>query len=385
MQKISIIYLIDQMRNMGGAEKNLLNIISHINRARFNVHLYTFHLDSPMREVLEEKNIPCSQISYPTSIKGIFEFFTLARKIRKIKVNILHSYFEGADIWGTFLAKLAGIRVIISSKRDMGFTKNKKILTAYKIVNPFITKIISVSDAVKHQVNLQEKVNLDKIVTIYNGVDINKFRKSSHYKAFPSGLKLNSSSAIVGVLANIKPVKGLEYFIHAASRILQKFPSTQFIVVGGCLPNQESISYFKQLKLLVKNLRLDYNFFFLGERSDIAGVLSYFDISVLPSLSEGFSNTVIESMSAGKPLVVTDVGGNSEAVIHGKTGYVVPPGDINKLTDAISDLLQNRNLAIKMGNEGKKRAKALFSMDLMIDKIEKIYISTINRKYPSFV
>jgi len=154
--------------------------------------LFTLKNTQYLREVLEEKNIPCSQISYPTSIKGIFKFFTLARKIRKIKVNILHSYFEGADIWGTFLAKLAGIRVIISSKRDMGFTKNKKILTAYKIVNPFITKIISVSDAVKHQVNLQEKVNLDKIVTIYNGVDINKFRNSSHYKAFPSGLRLNS-------------------------------------------------------------------------------------------------------------------------------------------------------------------------------------------------
>ena len=89
---------------------------------------------------------------------------------------------------------------------------------------------------------------------------------------------------------------------------------------------------------------------------------------MLPSLSEGFSNTVLESMSAGKPLVVTDVGGNSEAVIHGKTGFIVPPQNINKLADAILLLLADKKMAKRMGEEGRKKAIQFFSIETMIEK-----------------
>jgi glycosyltransferase involved in cell wall biosynthesis len=129
---------------------------------------------------------------------------------------------------------------------------------------------------------------------------------------------------------------------------------------------------------MVKDLNLENRFFFLGQRSDIPDILSIMDISVLPSLSEGFSNTIVESMAAGKPLVVTDVGGNSEAVVHNKTGLVVPPQNVDRLADAISLLLANKNLAKSMSEAGKLRAKELFSQDTMINKIENIYTSALN-------
>ena len=377
MQKIPIMFLIDQMRNIGGAEKNLLNIISHLNRDRFEISLYTFQLDFPMIKILKQKKIPCKQISYPTTLRGFLKFFALSNTIRKRKIKILHSYFEGSDIWGMLLAKLSGIPVTISSKRDMGFSKNKKILTAYKFINPFVTRIIAVSEAVRCQINIQEKVNLNKIITIYNGVDISKYFVSKYNKALKSQLNLSTFSPIVGVLANIKPVKGLEFFIQAAAKVLNRFPETQFIVIGACLPNHECQSYYDKLKSLVKKLKLENNFYFVGERSDIPDLLSILDVSVLPSLSEGFSNTVLESMSAGLPLVVTDVGGNSEAVIDGKTGFVVPPKDIVKMADSINLLLANKELAKKMGREGRKRAQQLFSMDRMINKIENLYVSSL--------
>ena len=84
--------------------------------------------------------------------------------------------------------------------------------------------------------------------------------------------------------------------------------------------------------------------------------MSIIDVSVLPSLSERFTNTVIESMAAGNPFVVTDVGGNSEAVVHGKTGFVVPPKNSDKLAEAISIVLHNQKLAKTMGEAGRKRA-----------------------------
>ncbi len=102
------------------------------------------------------------------------------------------------------------------------------------------------------------------------------------------------------------------------------------------------------------------------------------NISVLPSLSEGFSNTVIESMAAGKPVVVTDVGGNAEAVVHQETGFVVPPRNVEKLAEAIELLLVDKNLAYRMGQAGRQRTERLFSIETMISKIENLYLSTLN-------
>lgn len=366
------------MCDLGGAERNLLNILTHLNDKQFRFYLYTFDSGPPMTNLLKRRKIKYFQIPYPTTLYGIKKFVRLSWEIRRLKVDILHSYFEGSDIWGTLLAKLAGIPVIISSKRDLGFSKNKKILMAYRFINPFVTKIISVSEAVKYQVSLQEKVNLKKIVTIYNGVDPDQFSGSNQKDALKAELKLNISSPIVGVLANIRPIKGMEYFIYAASKVVKKFPTAQFIIIGKCLPSQESLIYYDRLKSLVKELKLYNNLYFIGGRRDIPDILSIMDVSVLPSLSEGFSNTVIESMFASKPLVVTNVGGNAEAVVHGKTGFVVPPKNIDKLADAVTMLLADKKLAKRMGEAGKVRAKQLFSVETMIERIENLYVTTLN-------
>jgi len=379
MRKISVLYLIDEMRILGGAERNLLKIMTHIDHNRFRFSLYTFQAGPQMLSMLEQNNIKCVQIPYPTTLQGLLKFLVLCKKIRGQKIDILHSYFEGSDIWGTLLAKLAGIPIIISSKRDMGFSKSKKILMAYRLINPFVTKIISVSEAVKIQTHLQEKVDLKKIVTIYNGVDPDKFSNSRHKNILKTELKLNSSLPIVAILSNIRPIKGMEYFVYAAAKVVELFPQVQFIIVGNCLPGLGRLTYYNKLKSQVKELKLENNFFFLGGRSDIPDILSAIDISVLSSLSEGFSNTVIESMAAAKPLIVTDVGGNSEAVVHGKTGFVVPPKNIDKLADAISTLLKDKKLAKSMGEAGRKRAKQLFSTKTMINKIENLYITALNK------
>ncbi len=217
-----------------------------------------------MKEQLEAKNIRCGLMPYPTSLKGIRAYLALARKIRQQKINILHSYFESSDIWGTLLAQLAHIPIIISSKRDLGFLKSKKVLLAYRFVNPFITKLTAVSEAVRNQVSIQEKVNLDKIVTIYNGVDIFAFSDSNGYSSLKDELRLDFHSPIVGVLANIKPIKGLEYFIQAAARILIRIPHTQFIIIGDILPTAESQNYYQQLQNLIRQLKLEKNLFFSG-------------------------------------------------------------------------------------------------------------------------
>ncbi|MCK5534910.1 glycosyltransferase, partial [bacterium] len=130
---------------------------------------------------------------------------------------------------------------------------------------------------------------------------------------------------------------------------------------------------------VAKKLRITGNVVFTGERSDIPELLSVMDISVLSSLSEGFSNTILESMAAGKPVVATNVGGNPEVVSDNETGILVPPANSQMLAKAMLYLLKNKELAQKMGEAGRKRIEEFFSLKRMTENTEKLYDVLLSR------
>ena len=119
---------------------------------------------------------------------------------------------------------------------------------------------------------------------------------------------------------------------------------------------------------------------FLGKRDDIFNILALTDISVLSSVKEGFSNVILESMAASKPVVATDVGGNREAIVDGETGYIVPPKDYNLLAEKIELLINDRKKREEMGIMGKKRVENEFSIKIMAEKTKKLYFDLLKIK-----
>jgi glycosyltransferase involved in cell wall biosynthesis len=145
----------------------------------------------------------------------------------------------------------------------------------------------------------------------------------------------------------------------------------EFVIIGGDV--HEAGDSMDDMKLFAKGMNIAEKIHFLGERKDIADLISIFDVGVISSLSEGFSNVILEYMASGKPVVATDVGGNREAVMHGETGLLVPPENAHKLAEGIKVFLENREIALRCGLAGRKRVEKEFSLKGMIGKYENMF------------
>jgi glycosyltransferase involved in cell wall biosynthesis len=169
------------------------------------------------------------------------------------------------------------------------------------------------------------------------------------------------------MVANLRPVKGVDVFLESARLVLDSVPGINFIVAGE---GEER----KRLKGICRQLKLDSSVKLIGVISDVIPLLRASDIGVLSSSSESLSNAIIEYMAAGLPVVCTDVGGNRELVHDGLNGFLVPPGDPQKLADAIVKLVNDPDLRIKMGRESRQRAELLFDLDRTMKDYEALYL-----------
>jgi glycosyltransferase involved in cell wall biosynthesis len=261
---------------------------------------------------------------------------------------------------------------VVSSRRDMGFKNKRRHIWAYRLVNPFVTRIIVNSQAVRFSVNVQQNVPSKKMVTIYNGVNLRTFDPITvSNDKLKEQLGLPCHAPVVGMIANLHPIKGYPDFLSAARSVINEICNTHFLIVG----NGELRA---RLERAATDLGIKDNIHFLGERSDIPEILSIIDISVLSSLSEGFSNTILESMAMEKPVIATKVGGNPEAIVHGVNGFLVKPGASKDLGDAILKLLNEKDLAHSMGRYGRETVEKRFSQEKMIEKILGLYCKLLS-------
>jgi len=186
-------------------------------------------------------------------------------------------------------------------------------------------------------------------------------------------LGLDRDTPVVGIVANLIPYKGHREFIEAASIVNKEFPDTKYLIIG----RDDGIG--EDLRNLARTLNIMDTLIFTGARNDIPALLALIDIQVLASHEESLSNAILEGMAAGNPLVVTDVGGNTEMVIPGETGIVVPPRNPEALANGILTLLRDREKAGKMGLAGQERVKNHFDINKMIKEMEELYIQTITK------
>jgi glycosyltransferase involved in cell wall biosynthesis len=215
----------------------------------------------------------------------------------------------------------------------------------YAMMSTFSYRIIAVSGAVRDE--LQTYIgNNDRIHVIHNSVDIPR------HGSFPQW-----NDNIVLAAGGICPRKGYIHYIHAAAFVKKEFPKVEFRIAGSVWHRQ----YYKQLVQAVYDLGLQENVSFFGRTEDMATLYKSATICVIPSEAEPFSLVAIEAMARGLPVVATRSGGPQEIVRHEETGYLVPTGDPEEMAERIITLLTNRDLAKRMGDAGKERAKIKFN------------------------
>lgn len=316
-------------------------------------------------------------------INPVYDFLALANLLillLRAKPNIVHTHTSKAGFLGRLAAKLARIPIIIHTPHGHVFfgyfnaLKNTIFVYLEKLTARITDKIIALTEGEKNDYKSYKIASEDKIVAINSGVDLGKIRELPLRERgkFKGELGIPEKSLVIGTAGRLEAVKGPEYLLEAAKDIVFKYPQTFFVFSGDGILRRKLEK--KALDLNIKN-----NTIFLGWRNDIAQVISVYDIFVLPSLNEGMGRVLVEAMALGKPVVASNVGGIPDLVIHGKTGFLVPPKDPRRLAQYLHILLEDEEKRKSMGDVGKKAA-ASFSKEVMVKRIATLYNELLIKK-----
>jgi len=366
LSKVKLLYIIGDL-GYGGAEKHLTHVLRELDKSKYQPFVACFRKKGQYLPEIEKLNIPVINLGVGRiyNLKGIIKIFSISSFINKNKINIVQSYLYGANFFGAISARIAGVPAI-TSNRNVTSLLSKKQMLLHKAANKLATVITAVSEEVRRS-DIEQGTPPDKIVTIYNGVEIQKAKISiDKVLAQKIELGLDPDCAVIGTVANLHLRKDHRNLLHAATRVVSIIPKVQFLLVGNGHLREE-------LEKLTEDLNLKNKVIFAGHRSDVPELLSLMDIFVLPSLTEGMSNALLEAMAAELPCVATKVGGNPEVVQDGVTGFVVSPKDPESMAGAIIKLLQDKDLASKMGKSGQHEVMTNFTIDRMVSQLEQLY------------
>jgi glycosyltransferase involved in cell wall biosynthesis len=365
-KRIHVLYLIDQLCETGGAERALLQTIRLLPKEQFRCSLITFKIDQSSDLF---RNLPCSHYVYSLERTYDWNAMRTAIAIRKFmreeKVQIVHTFHETSDLWGGLVARMWRGPSLVSSRRDMGILRRPKHTIAYRLMNRFPDLVFTVSEQVRRYCIETDRLPPERVLTLYNGLEFGKICTTNGIEDLADVLQIDQGTRVVVTVGHIRRVKGIDVLVETAARVMKEFPNVVFLVVGrDCEP-----SYLKDVEARIRELSLQSKVRFLGEMNNIHSLLKLSTLFFLPSRSEGFSNALIEAMACGRPAVVTNVGGNPEAIEDGRTGYIVESEDAEAASDRIVRLLRDPMKANVMGTEAKKVAEAKFTADAMIQNL----------------
>ncbi len=365
-----ILYVIDQICQVGGAERVLLEMIRRLPRDHFRCSVITFQIE-PGLKALENVSslLRVLPLRRTYDISAIRTALLIRDLIRRENVSIVHTFFETSDLWAAPIARLSGCPVLVSSRRDTGILRTRKHHLAYPIVNRLFDRVLTVSEKVRAYALNHDHLPPERVETLYNGVDLEALDAKAAEVDARLSLGLKATSRVISTLANIRHVKGIDVLARAAARVCFACPDAVFLVVGGVLEPEA----FRELQSLVDSLGIKDNFRFLGAMSNPYPVLAASDIFCLPSRTEGFSNALIEAMGSRLACVATRVGGNAEALTEGVNGFLVESEDADAMGNRLLRLLRDPNLRRGMGQAARQTVESHFSMSAMMARLTGIY------------
>ena len=371
MSKIKIAFVIDLIaEHPGGTENQLLLLLKHIDKARFDPYLILLRTGRQVLPEMPGVHIHVCHIGSFLSLKSCYNLLKLSRFLKKERIRIVQTYFRDGNIVGVMAAWFAGVATIISSRRNLGSWHNRREILIVRLLNRLVTCFIANSQAIKTYTHQVERVPLEKIEVIYNGYDANADYPLPlpEQSARPAGqLDLEKYQQVIVQVSNLREIKRIDVLIRAAGVVAARYPRTLFLVIGEG-PERE------RLTALINELHLSNHVYLAGFRSDVKEILKQGSIGILCSDSEGLSNTIIEYMAAGLPVVCTEVGGNVELIEHNKQGFLFRPGDYQDLAGCLMLLIQDRKLASTLGQAAAQRALEKFGVEQYIASSEKFFL-----------
>ncbi len=379
-----ILFVIGSL-GVGGAENHLVKVAIALKKRGWEPEVFVLSLGGPLTKNLVEGCVPIRGLKCPQWIKLILRneklqarfclilaAIFLFRSIFVFRPHIIHFFLPAAYVIGGVVSLLISIPVKIMSRRSLRHYQVRHPIFARleRHLHRHMTYVCGNSKAVVREL-VEEEISPERVRLIYNGVDVTIYEEPFDRVVARSQENLDAETIVFVMVANLIPYKGHTDFINALAGIRKKLTVPWTALIVG---RDDGIG--DELRALAESAGLHKNIRFLGSRDDVPRLLRISDIGVLCSHEEGFSNAIIEAMAAGLPLVVTDVGGNAEAVQHETTGYVVPAADPASLGSALLALASDADRA-QMGVRGKQRAAGLFDFHQSVKGYESLYREAI--------
>lgn len=364
--RISIAYLINNLGHGGGTENHLHTLVSHLDSTKFDPIVIALGPRFPDFNLTAPCEIVHLNWSHLVHWRSFRPFFRLMGILRARRVCILQLFFPDSRVIGVFAALFARVPNVVVARRDChgapGWMDRMILLITSQLSDYCLTN----SKAGKTLVLQQERFTADRITVIPNSiVDINQGLLNSSRNGA-------ASRVVVGMVANLRPVKRIDRFLRMAQDLSEEVDRFQVVGFGWDDQRQKHQNYARELGISEK---VDFSF----TLTDVASYLRGFAVGVLTSEAEGLSNALIEYAMCGLPAVAFDVGGNGEVILHGRTGFLVPPGREDVLRYYVRLLVHSPELRERMGNRARERALSEFSIDRMIRQTETFYQEIVQR------
>ena len=318
-------------------------------------------LDKMARERgMQVSNLPCS---------GDFDF-NFAWRLRQLLVaerpDVVHCHSRrGADFLGGQAARLAGVPAVLSRRVD----NPEASLFAKLRYRPF-QRIIAISENVALSLH-DSGLNPDRVTIIRSAVNVDDINVIPDCEVFREEFELDTGDFVIAVVAQLIPRKGHRFLFDVIPNLRDTHPGIRVVVFG-------SGSSEADLRALAAQLNLGGTVQFAGFRDDLDSYLGCFDLLVHPATQEGLGVAMLKAAAAAVPVVAFDVAGSREAVIHGKTGVLVPPEDVRTLQKAIALMIEEPEMCKELGEAGRQRMQEDFSVGTMVESHIELYESLLN-------
>lgn len=367
-----IVHVIHHL-GVGGLENGLVNLINHMPPGRYRHAIVCLKGYTEFR-----RRIKCGDVEIVALNKqeghDLGLYLRLFKTLRHLKPDIVHTR-NLATMEGQLVSALAGVKARVHGEHGRDIFdlhgKNRRYNLLRRAIRPFVGHYIAVSKDLECWLVDTVGAAPDRVSQIYNGVDSLRFhpRSGPRDEFGPEGF-FTDDAFVIGSVGRMAAVKDYPSLVRAFLKVLEKKPTARrrlrLLIVGDGGSRQECLD-------LLRDTSARELAWLPGERADTPTLMRAMDLFVLPSLGEGISNTILEAMSSGLPVVATRVGGNVELVQEGHTGRLVPPANPEAMADALLDYYVNTEKALLHGKSARQKIEACFSMEAMTQGYLDVY------------
>jgi glycosyltransferase involved in cell wall biosynthesis len=363
-----VLLIIDEL-DIGGTEQQLVELVRLLPRAAYEPLVCCFRYGRKAAEI-ERLGVRVVHLR-KRGVVDLRLIWRLVRLMRRERVDVVQTYLIGGNLWGRIAALIARVPVLIASERNVDVWEDGVKRVLGRALARVTDRIVANAEAVRGYL-IGRGADPTRVVTIRNGVDVGRFSGPFDRAALRRQLGFDPEDLVAAVVARLEPQKGHAVVLEAAAELRDRFPRLRYLFVGGGGAEPA-------LRAEVERRGLAGRVVFTGFRTDAADLLRAADLSLLVSSKEGMSNTLLESLAAGRPVIASRVGGNAE-VVTSEVGVLVPPGDAPALARALAVLLADPARLARMGERGRERARTEFPVTRMAFETAALYDDLLGRR-----